>query len=129
MTRMRREVSDFKPILFRIGVIGQRKLDYPAAVQALAEQDIDAETPRLFPAESLAVIDGVRAAGVTAISYRVRKALAECADRVVAPAVSFYRIHASQRALRLENWIPSSKSKCRPQHAHSGYLSARPLKT
>jgi len=75
------------PYRIRIGVTGHRKLDDPAAMQALVKQAIDAEVEKLFPKESRRNIERVRRAGTTAISFRVLSPLAEGADRVVARAV------------------------------------------
>jgi hypothetical protein len=82
-------MGDFQtsPFRIRIGVTGHRRLEEPAAVQVLVRQAIDREIPRLFPPKSLAMMDCVRAAGVTPISYRALTPLAEGADRVVARVV------------------------------------------
>jgi hypothetical protein len=83
------QMADFASIPFRIrvGVTGHRKLDDPAAIQALAKKAIAAEVERLFPEESRRNIESVRRAGTTTISLRVLSPLAEGADRVVARAV------------------------------------------
>ena len=46
--------ADFEsiPYRIRIGVTGHRKLDDPAAVQALVKDAIGAEVEKLFPEES-----------------------------------------------------------------------------
>src|SRR5208337_3311670 len=82
-------MADFKsiPYSIRIGVTGHRKLDNPAAVQALVTKAIAAEVEKLFPEASRRNIERVRRAGTTAISFRVLSPLAEGADRVVARAV------------------------------------------
>jgi hypothetical protein len=82
-------MPDFEPIPYRIriGVTGHRKLDDPAAVQAIVKRAIDMEVEKLFPEESRQSIERVRRAGMTTISYRVLSLLAEGADRVVARAV------------------------------------------
>ena len=82
-------MPDFEsiPYRIRIGVTGHRKLDDPAAMQALVKKAIDAEVEKLFPEESRQNIERVRRAGTTAISFRVLSPLAEGADRVVARAV------------------------------------------
>lgn len=82
-------MADFEsiPYRIRIGVTGHRKLDDPAAMQALVKKAIDAEVEKLFPEESRRKIESVRRAGTTAISFRVLSPLAEGADRVVARAV------------------------------------------
>jgi hypothetical protein len=83
------QMADFEsiPYRIRIGVTGHRKLDDPAAMQALVKKAIDAEVEKLFPEESRRNIERVRRAGTTAISFRVLSPLAEGADRVVARAV------------------------------------------
>src|ERR1022692_3253799 len=82
-------MADFEliPYRIRIGVTGHRKLDDPAALQALVKKAIDAEVEKFFPEESRRNIERVRRAGTTAISFRVLSPLAEGADRVVARAV------------------------------------------
>ena len=82
-------MADFEsiPYRIRIGVTGHRKLDNPAAVQALVKKAIDAEVEKLFPEESRRNIERVRRAGTTAISFCVLSPLAEGADRLVARAV------------------------------------------
>ncbi len=82
-------MADFEsiPYRIRIGVTGHRKLDNPAAMQAMVKKAIDAEVERLFPEESRRKIESVRRAGTTAISFCVLSPLAEGADRVVARAV------------------------------------------
>jgi hypothetical protein len=82
-------MADFEsiPYRIRIGVTGHRKLDDPAAMQAMVKQAIDTEIEKLFPEESRRKIESVRRAGTTAISFRVLSPLAEGADRVVARAV------------------------------------------
>jgi hypothetical protein len=82
-------MGDFEsiPYRIRIGVTGHRKLDDPAAMQAMVKKAIDAEVENLFPQESRQSIERVRRAGTTAISFRVLSPLAEGADRVVARAV------------------------------------------
>ncbi len=82
-------MPDFEsiPYRIRIGVTGHRKLDDPAALQALVKKAIDAEVENLFPVESRRKIERVRRTGTTAISFRVLSPLAEGADRVVARAV------------------------------------------
>jgi hypothetical protein len=86
------EMADFEPIprRIRIGVTGHRKLDDPAAVEALVKEAIDAEVEKLLPEESRQRIERVRRAGAAAISFRVLSPLAEGADRVVARAVLDY---------------------------------------
>jgi hypothetical protein len=86
---MGEEMADFEPIPYRIriGVTGHRKLDDPAAVEALVKKAVDAEVEKLFPEEARQRIERVRRAGTTAISFRVLSPLAEGADRVVARAV------------------------------------------
>jgi hypothetical protein len=74
----------------RIGVTGHRKLENPAAIEALVKQAIDAEIAGLFPPESRLKLEPARQAGATPISFRVLSALAEGADRVVARAVLSY---------------------------------------
>src|SRR2546425_6011719 len=83
------QMADFQaiPYRIRIGVTGHRKLDDPAAVQALVKKAIDTEVGKLFPEESRQNIERVRRAGTTAISFRVLSPLAEGADRVVVRAV------------------------------------------
>lgn len=85
-------MADFEviPYRIRIGVTGHRKLDDPAAVQAMVKKAIDAEVEKLFSEESRQNIERVRRAGTTAISFRVLSPLAEGADRVVARAVLDY---------------------------------------
>ena len=85
-------MPDFEaiPYRIRIGVTGHRKLDNPAAVQALVKKAIDTEIEKLFPEKSKKKIKRVREAGTTAISFRVLSPLAEGADRVVARAVLTY---------------------------------------
>jgi hypothetical protein len=78
------------PYRIRIGVTGHRKLENPAALQALVKKAIQTEVEKLFPKRSKESIDQVRTAGTTAISYRVLSPLAEGADRVVARAVLDY---------------------------------------
>ncbi|MGA2170138.1 MAG: hypothetical protein ABSG62_18225 [Terracidiphilus sp.] len=75
------------PYRIRIGVTGHRKLDDPAALQALVKGAIETQVENLFPKKSKESIDRVRQAGTTAISYCVLSPLAEGADRVVAQAV------------------------------------------
>src|ERR1035441_10151271 len=74
-------MADFEsiPYRIRIGVTGHRKLDNPAAVQALVKKAIDAEVEKLFPEESRRNIERVRRAGTTAISFCV---LSPLPDRV-----------------------------------------------
>src|SRR6266851_734627 len=82
-------IANFEPIPYRIriGVTGHRKLDDPAAMQAMVKKAIDAEVEKFFPQESRLNIERVRRAGTTAISFRVLSPLAEGADRVVAHAL------------------------------------------
>lgn len=82
-------MPDFDAIPYRIciGVTGHRKLDDPAAIQALVKNAIQTEVEKLFPKESKDSIEQVRQARTTAVSYRVLSPLAEGADRVVARAV------------------------------------------
>jgi len=61
---------------FRIGVTGHRRLDDPAAVEALVKRAIDAEAGKLFPAKSLKNIEDGRQAGTAAISFCVVSPLA-----------------------------------------------------
>jgi hypothetical protein len=85
-------MPDFEPLPYRIrlGVTGHRKIPDPAALQAAIKQAIDSEVEKLFPVESRQAIARVRAAGTTAISYRVLTPLAEGADRITAKAVLDY---------------------------------------
>jgi len=85
-------MADFEPVPYRIriGVTGHRKLDDPAAVQAMVRKAIDTAVHNLFPSKSLPYIDRIRRAGTTAISYSVLSPLAEGADRIVARAVLEY---------------------------------------
>lgn len=85
-------MADFEPIpcRIRIGVAGHRKLDDPAAIQAMVKKAIDAEVENLFPKESRQNVERARRAGTTAIPYRVLSPLAEGADRVVVQAVLEY---------------------------------------
>ena len=85
-------MADFEsiPYRIRIGVTGHRRLDDPAAMQALVKKAIDAEVEALFPEESRQKIERVRRAGTTAILFSVLSPLAEGADRVVARAVLDY---------------------------------------
>ena len=78
------------PYRIRIGVTGHRKLEDPAAVQALVKKAIDTEIEKLFPEESKQKIRRGRETGTTAVSFRVLSPLAEGADRVVARAVLDY---------------------------------------
>jgi hypothetical protein len=71
----------------RIGVTGHRRLDDPAAVEALVKRAIDAEAGKLFPARLRKKIEDGRQAGTAPISYCAVSPLAEGADRVVARAV------------------------------------------
>jgi hypothetical protein len=71
----------------RIGVTGHRRLDDPAAVEALVKRAIDAEARKLFPAKLRKNIEDARQAGTAPISFCVVSPLAEGADRVVARAV------------------------------------------
>ena len=75
------------PQRIRIGVTGHRKLDDPAAVEALVKKAIDAEAGNLLPEEWRAKLERGRQTGAAAISLSVVSALAEGADRVVARAV------------------------------------------
>jgi hypothetical protein len=51
---MGEQMADFEsiPYRIRIGVTGHRKLDNPAAVQALVKEAIDTEVEELFSEES-----------------------------------------------------------------------------
>ncbi|MGO9776027.1 MAG: hypothetical protein ACLQGT_13130 [Terracidiphilus sp.] len=71
----------------RIGVTGHRRLEDPAAVEALVKRAIDAEAGKLFPAQLRKKIEDGRQAGTAPVSYCVVTPLAEGADRVVARAV------------------------------------------
>src|ERR1017187_7394774 len=95
-------MPDFEPIPYRIriGVTGHRKLDDPAAVEALVKKAIDTEIEKLFSEDSKRKIKRVREAGTTAISFRILSPLAEGADRVVARAV------LSETDARLEAVLP-----------------------
>jgi hypothetical protein len=92
MEFMGEQMPDFEaiPYRIRIGVTGHRKLDNPAAVQALVKKAIDTEIEKLFPEKSKKKIKRVREAGTTAISFSVLSSLAEGADRLVARAVLDY---------------------------------------
>ena len=81
-------MSDFEPMPYRIrfGVTGHRKLDDPAAVQAMVNKAIDAEIDKLFPEKTRRNIARVRRAGPTANAFRVLSPLAEGEDRVVSRA-------------------------------------------
>jgi hypothetical protein len=81
-------MADFEaiPYRIRIGVTGHRKLDDPAAIQALVKTAIDAELKKLFSEDSRRKIERVRHTGTTPISFRILSPLAEGADRVVARA-------------------------------------------
>jgi len=83
------QVADFEaiPYRIRIGVTGHRKLEDPAAVEALAKKAIDIEIEKLFSEKSRQKIKGVRETETTAVSFGVLSPLAEGADRVVARAV------------------------------------------
>jgi hypothetical protein len=88
------------PYRIRIGVTGHRKLDDPAAVEALVKKAIKAEVEGLLAGESRRNMERVRSAGPAAISFSVVSSLAEGADRAVTRAVLSYP-HA-----RLEAVLP-----------------------
>ncbi len=92
MELMKRLMADFEsiPYLIRIGVTGHRRLDDPAAMQALVKKAIDAEVEALIPEESRRKTERVRRSGTNAIVFRVLSPLAEGADRVVARAILDY---------------------------------------
>jgi hypothetical protein len=77
------------PYRIRIGVTGHRKLDDPAAMEALVKKAVDAEVEGLLAAYAQGEIVRARSAGA-AISFSVVSSLAEGADRVVARAVLSY---------------------------------------
>jgi hypothetical protein len=79
--------SEANQYCFRIGVTGHRRLNDPAAVEALVKRAIDAEAGKLFPANLRKKIEDGRQAGPAPVSYCVVSPLAEGADRVVARAV------------------------------------------
>ena len=85
-------MTDFEAIPWRIliGVTGLRKLDNPAAVEALVKKAIDAEVEGLLPEELPRKIKLIPREGTTVVSYDVLSSLAEGADRVVARAVLSY---------------------------------------
>ena len=85
-------MADLEPLprQIRIGVTGHRKLDDPAAMQALVKKAIDAEVCDLFPDDPRRKMERGPSAGTTAASLRVVSPLAEGADRVVARAVLDY---------------------------------------
>jgi hypothetical protein len=74
----------------RVGVTGHRKLDDPAAVEALVKRAIDAEIEGLLAEDARRKMEHARRAGTAAISFSVVSSLAEGADRVVARAVLSY---------------------------------------
>jgi len=78
------------PYRVRIGVTGHRKLDDPAAIEALVKKAIDAEVEGLLAADVRRKIVRVRSAGTAAVSFSVVSSLAEGADRVLARAVLSY---------------------------------------
>jgi hypothetical protein len=78
------------PYRVRIGVTGHRKLDDPAAVEALVKKAIDAEIEGLLAENARQKMERARSAGTAAISFSVVSSLAEGADRVVARAVLDY---------------------------------------
>ncbi|MGD0736468.1 MAG: hypothetical protein ABR976_15040 [Terracidiphilus sp.] len=78
------------PYRLRFGAVGHRKLEDPAALEALVKAAIDTEIEKLFSEESRLKIKRVREAGTTSISFRVLSPLAEGADRLVARAVLGY---------------------------------------
>jgi hypothetical protein len=73
----------------RIGATGHRKLDDPAAMEALVKKAIDAVVEELLAKEVRRKIVRDRSAGA-AIPFSVVSSLAEGADRVVARAVLSY---------------------------------------
>lgn len=77
------------PYRVRIGVTGHRKLDDPAAMEALVKKAIDTEVEGLLAADARRKIVHDRRAEV-AIRFSVVSSLAEGADRVVARAVLSY---------------------------------------
>jgi hypothetical protein len=79
--------SESDQYCIRIGVTGHRRLDDPAAVEALVKRAIDAEAGKLFPAKLPKKIEDGRPAGTAPLSFCVVSPLAEGADRVVARAV------------------------------------------
>jgi hypothetical protein len=79
--------SEANQYCFRIGVTGHRRLDDPAAVEALVKRAIDAEAGKLFLAKLRKNIEDGRPSGTAPVSYCVVSPLAEGADRVVARAV------------------------------------------
>lgn len=88
--RIERAGAESIPYRVRIGVTGHRKLDNPAAVEALVKKSIDAEVEGLLPEDARRKMERARRAGTAAISYSVLSSLAEGADRVVARAVLSY---------------------------------------
>jgi nucleoside 2-deoxyribosyltransferase len=90
LMRIERAGAESIPYRVRIGVTGHRKLDDPAAVEALVKQSIDAEVEGLLPEDARLKMERARRAGTAAISFSVLSSLAEGADRVVARAVLSY---------------------------------------
>ena len=78
------------PCRIRIGVTGHRKLDDPAAVEALVKKALDTKIEGLLPEDARRKIERAQRAGMAAIAFCVVTPLAEGADRVVARAVLDY---------------------------------------
>lgn len=85
-------MSAIAPLAYsiRIGVVGHRALDDPAAVLDLVRSAMETEIPRLMSPQAQVAIEQVRKDAVTPVSWCVLSPLAEGADRLVARAVLEY---------------------------------------
>jgi hypothetical protein len=78
------------PYHVRIGVTGHRKLDDPAAVEALVKKAINVEIEGLLTKNARREMECAQSAEKAAVTFSVLSSLAEGADRVVARVVLSY---------------------------------------